>query len=281
MEVRKSKLSMYLILSLLIFTFCLNNVNASEYINYFGISMTSQQYNNLLNLGFSENEIYYMDEDTFEANKDISAELVARDARYYKSIYTDLNGNEQTVEISKEEYDNQGTLNARGTVSTTYKEMVTTMSRNGDKFRYKVTVGWKQMPSVRSYDIIGIGFEDDVYISSSVYFNYTYCVLSGDCTTDTLYYNKKKLSTGGSAVYKFPSSARSMTAVLYYDVSKNTNDTITDLYMYGDYAHATESVGSSTYTDYTINYNGIVLGGPSISSYDAMPCAVTSWGGTW
>ena len=281
MEVRKSKFSMYLIISLLIFTFCLNNVNASEYINYFNITMTSQQYNNLLNLGFSENEIYYMDSDTFEANKDTSAELVARDAKYYKSIYTDLNGEAHSVEISKDEYDNQGTLNTRGIVSTEYKEMITTMSRNGDKFRYKVTVGWKNMPSVRSYDIIAIGFEDDVYISSSVYFNYTYCVLSGDCTTDTLYYDKKKLSTGGSAVYKFPSSARSMTAVLYYDVSKNTSSTITDLYMYGDYAHATENVGSSTYTNYTVNYNGIVLGGASISSYDAIPCAVTSWGGTW
>ena len=281
MEVRKSKLSMYLILSLLIFTFCLNSVSASEYINYFGISMTSQQYNNLLNLGFSENEIYYMDEDTFEANKDISAELVARNAKYYKSIYTDLNGNEQTVEISKEEYDNQGTLNTRGTVSTTMKEMVTTMSQTGNKFRYKVTVNWKSMPTVRSYDIIGIGFSDNIYISSSVYFNYTYCVLSGTCTTDTLYYDKKKLSTGGSAVYKFPSSARSMTAVLYYDVSKNTSSNITQLTMYGDYAHATSDVGPSTYTDYTINRNGIVLGANSIGAYDAIPCAVTSWGGTW
>lgn len=281
MEVKKSRFSMYLIISLLIFTFCLNNVNASEYINYFNITMTSQQYNNLLNLGFSENEIYYMDSDTFEVNKDISAELVARDAKYYKSIYTDLNGNQQTVEISKNEYDNQGTLNTRGTVTTTYKEMVTTMSRNSDTFRYKVTVNWKNMPSVRSYDIIGIGFSDNVYISSLVNFSYYYCLSSGDCTTDTLFYDKKKLSTGGSAVYKFPSSARSMTAALYYDVSKNTSNTITQLTMYGDYAHATESVGSSAYTNYTINRNGIVLLGSNISSYDEIPCAVTTWGGTW
>lgn len=280
MENKKSKLSMYLIISLLIFTFCLNNVSASEYVNYYGITMTSQQYNNLLNLGFSENTIYYMDENTFEENKDIEATLVASNAKYYKSIYTDLNGEEYSVEVTKEEYDNQGTLNARGTVSTTYKEMVTTMSNNGDTFRYMVTVAWKQMPSVRSYDIIGIGFKDDVYISSSVYFNYSYCESSGDCITDTLYYNKKKLSTGGSAVYKFPSSAKSMTAVLYYDVSKNTSDTITELTMYGDYAHAQSTVTSSIYTDYTITHNGIVLGS-SISYYDAIPCAVTSWGGTW
>ena len=48
MEVRKSKLSMYLIISLLIFTFCINNASASEYVNYYGITMTSQEYNNVL-----------------------------------------------------------------------------------------------------------------------------------------------------------------------------------------------------------------------------------------
>ena len=281
MKTRKSKLSMYLIISLLIFTFCLNNVNASEYVNYFGITITDEQYNNLLNLGFIENEIYYMNEETFNANKDISAELVAKNEKYYKSIYTDLNGNEQTIEISKDEYNNQGTLSARGTVTTTYKEMITTMTRNSNTFRYKVTVNWKNMPSTRSYDIIGIGFDDDVYISSLVNFNYHYCTSSSGCTTDSLFYDKKELSTGGSAVYKFPNSAVSMTAALYYDVSKNTNSTITELTMYGDYAHATENVSYSEYTNYTINRNGIVLGGPVISSYDAIPCAVTSWGGTW
>lgn len=275
---RKTLLSMAI--TLFVSILYIGNVNAAEYENYFGLSMTNEQYNNLLNLGFSEDEIYYMDEETFSNNKDVSATLVAKNEKYYKSIYTDLNGESHSVEITKEEYENQGPMNARGTVSTEYKTMVTVISQLTNTFRYKVSVSWKQMPSTKSYDIIGIGFDDDVYISSSVYFNYYHCNSSGDCVTDTLYYNKKKLSTGGSAVYKIPSTVRSLSANLYYDVSKNTSSTITRLDMYGDYAHATSTVTSSQYTDYTINRNGISLGS-GVSYYDAIPAAVSSWGGTW
>ena len=280
METKKRKMFLYVVISLFVSIFFVGSVNAEEYKNYFGIAMTNEQYNNLLNLGFSEDEIYYMDEETFESNKDISATLVAQNEKYYKSIYTSLDGKTHSVEITKDEYENQGSLNARGTVSTEYKNMVTTISQLDNKFRYKVSVSWKQMPSTKSYDIIGIGFEDDVYISSSVYFNYYHCDSSGDCATDTLYYNKKKLSTGGSAVYKIPSSIRALSANLYYDVSKDTSNTITELTMYGDYAHATSTVTSSQYTDYSINRYGIVLGS-GINYYDAIPCAISTWGGSW
>lgn len=281
MEIKKNKLYSYLVISLFVLMQCIGQANASEYINYYEISMTSQQYNNLLNLGFSEDEIYYMDEETFEINKDLPATLLAKNSKYYKTVYTGLDGQSYSTEITKDEYNNQGSMDPRGTVTTEYKEMVTVISQNGNYYRYKVTVGWKQLPATRSYDIIGIGFDDDVYIASSVYFNYSYCVSSGDCTTSTIYHDKKKISTGGSAVYKLPGNeARSLTAVLYYDVAKNTTDTITGLHMYGDYSHATETVGYSQYTDYTITHNGIVLG-DSIVYYDAIPCAVASWGGTW
>ena len=70
MEVSNKKSYMYILLSLFIFAFCIGNVNASEYTNYYGINMTEQEYNNLLNLGFTEDEIYYMSEESFELNKD-------------------------------------------------------------------------------------------------------------------------------------------------------------------------------------------------------------------
>ena len=281
MKIKKKNLYSYLFISLFIFVLSLGQVNASEYVNYYGISMTSQQYNNLLQLGFSENEIYYMLEETFESNKDLNATLISKNDKYYKTIYTGLDGESYSMEVTENEYNNQSHMDARGTVRTEYKNMVTVISKNGSYYRYKVTVSWNKLPSVRSYDIIGIGFNDDVYIASFVNFSYTYCISNGSCTTDTLFYDKKKLSTGGSAVYKLPGSeARSLSAVLYYDVAKDTTDTITRLDMYGDYSHATENVSSSIYSDYTINVNGIVLGA-GLTSYDAIPTAQSTWGGTW
>ena len=115
---RRKKLYLYLLISLFSFAFIGECVNAAEYENYFGLKMTNFQYNNLLNLGFSENEIYYMNEETFEQNKNTEATLVAENNKYYKTIYTNLNGDTYSTEITKVEYDNQGMMNTRGTVNT-------------------------------------------------------------------------------------------------------------------------------------------------------------------
>lgn len=281
MAVKNNHLLTYVVISILAFTLGVGHSNASEYENYYGIKMTNQEYNTLINLGFNSDEIYYMDLQTFEENKDLNATLVAKTEKYYKTIYTGLDGKETNVEITKNEYDNQGTINSRGYVSTPYKDVVSAMSQNGDKYRFKVSIAWKNMPSTKSYDIIGIGFDDPVYINSSVYFNYYWCNSSGDCTTASDYYDKKKISTGGTAVYKFPSAANSLSAALWYDVSKNTSNTITTLTMHGDYSHATSSVSASNASNHTITYNGILLGNSIIGSYDELPCAITAWDVNW
>lgn len=259
-----------------------STINASIYKNYFGTEMTNDEYNTLLDLGFSSDEIYYMDEQTFSENKDADAALISKNEKYYKSIYTGLDGNSYSLEISKEEYDNQPLVTPRTTVSTEYKTMVTTLSKNGSYYRFKVSLSWKNMPSTRSYDIIGAGFEQtNIYINSSVYFNYHYCNSSGDCSTESYYQNKKKLSTGGSAAFKFPNSAVSMSSTLYYDVAKNTSGTVNNLEFCGDYAHATSSVSVGNLSDYDVSISGLELGASIISRYDAIPCALSTWSGTW
>lgn len=280
---KKNNFFVYVLISILVLTLSVGKVSASEYINYYGITMTTQEYDNLINLGFNEDEIYYMSEETFEQNKDFESTLVAKEQKYYKTVYTDLNGNSYSTEVTKDEYDNQSLLNARGTVVTEYKNMVSTISRNSNNtFRYKVSLAWRIIPATRSYDIIGIGFVDNVYISSLVNFNYHYCDSYDDCTTSTLFYDKKELSTGGSAVYKVPSGdVVQLSANLYYDVSKNTSSTITSLRMYGDYAHATSTVQPDNYTNHTVNANGLQLYSSIISYYDAIPYADSTWVGSW
>lgn len=283
MEKKKNNFFEYVLISLFVLTLSINEVSANEYINYYGITMNNQEYNNLINLGFTEHEIYYMSEETFEQNKDFESTLEVKNQKYYKTIYTNLDGDSHSTEITKDEYDNQSSMNTRGTVSTEYKNMVTTISKNSNNtFRYKVSLLWKMMPSTRSYDIIGIGFNDDVYISSLVNFNYNYCDSDNNCTTSTQYYDKKSLSTGGSAVYKVPSGdIASLSANLYYDVSKNTTDTITSLIFYGDYAHATSNVSNGEYTNHTVNTNGIQLLSGLTAYYDAIPAASSGWTGSW
>lgn len=281
---KKNHLIMYMLIAVYVYTLSFGVAYASNYVNYRGITMTNTEYNNLINLGFTEDEIYYMSEDVFNQNKNIVSTLEAVNEKYYKTIYADLNGDYYSTELTEDEYNNQSSNNMRGYVETTYKKLVTTISRNSDNtFRFKASLNWKQFPAVRSYDIIGIGFNDNVYISSGVTFVYYYCDAAGNCPDSTGYYNKKKLSTGGGVVYKLPSGdIRGLGSAIYYDVSKNnSSQTITELEMCGDYSHATATVSQSNISDYSVNINGIQLFSGLAGYYDEIPCSSTEWGGTW
>lgn len=282
MKTKTIKTSIIGIFILLVSFMSTEQVNASNYKNYFGIEMTNQEYNTLINLGFSEDEIYYMNDETYLENKDANATLVSKNTKYYKTIYTDLSGNPYNIEITKDEYENQPNMNTRGTVNTEYKQMVSTISQNGSKYRFKVSLGWKIIPSTKSFDIIGVGYDNDnIYIDSSVYFNYYWCDLDGDCRTDASYNNKKSTDTGGAAVFDFPDTATSLSAALFYDISKNTSSTITSLRMCGDYAHATSNVSVGSISNYNITYDGLLLGSSIINKYDEIPCAISTWSGSW
>lgn len=44
--------------------------------------------------------------------------------------------------------------------------MTTSILSNGNRYRYKVVLEWENMPSTRSYDVIGIGFLASVKVAS-------------------------------------------------------------------------------------------------------------------
>lgn len=283
MVIKKKVSLLYLITLLFVFILGVETVSATEYVNYHGIEMSEEEYSNLVGLGFTEDEIYYMSEEVFSANKDVDSTLVAQNINYYKTIYNYLDGNSYSVEVTESEYENQGNISPLTVSETTYKRMVSTISRNSDNtFRFKVNLSWKIMPSTRSYDIIGIGFSNSrIYISSFVYVYQDYCYTNGNCTTTGAFYDMKELSTGGAAVIKLPTgSLSSLSSTLYYDVDKNTTETITQLLMYGDYAHATQNVNRAIYTNYTVNNSGIQLF-ENINYYDEIPYADQGWVGTW
>ena len=133
--------------------------------NYFGVTMTLDEYMNLYNLGFSEDEIYYMPRDIFEENKDADSELLVSTTKYYKTIYPTY-GNSYTVEVTENEYYNHGGENLLSTVITEYHTITSVIAANGQRYRYKVTMSWNGLPSVHSYDVIAVGFDDLVHIAT-------------------------------------------------------------------------------------------------------------------
>ena len=191
---------MFFLLGMLLI--CNSNVDAdSFYINRNGIEISQSQYNNLLELGFVDDEIYNMSIEEFDYNKDIRGDVVTSDERYFKTII--LYENEEalkneddnmirdvfTYEVDDEEYNNSEKLSgnisffANGVdtapATVNYKKLTTTISyiSSSNRYRFKNSLEWKKMPKVRSYDLSGIAIGTfnvtPVSGSQKSYYNYT------------------------------------------------------------------------------------------------------------
>jgi hypothetical protein len=202
--------------------------------------------------------------------------------KYYKTI-TNGDFTSESFEISKEEYDNYDVSNQpKAIIETTYKNLTSTITQNGSFYRYKAVLNWKNMPSKRSYDIIGIGFYASVkVVGNFLSFNQYYCFSSGSCTTT--YVNYPQIFTGGAGTtFSLPTgNLTTLRETFYFDVEKNTTATIISQLAAADYAHATSTISLNNAKKYTVSgATGIVLNGVS-SYYDAINPAKEYWSGSW
>ncbi|MBQ8131776.1 MAG: hypothetical protein IJ193_04735 [Bacilli bacterium] len=220
------------------------------------------------------------------------SELVARTTKYFKtetrlneiSINAIDTPRTRSYEVTEEEYNNaEGGISTRaeGTVETTYKKMVTSIWARNSGYRFDNTLTWKNMPSVRSFDIIAIGKNSNTYIYDGPYFSQRYCTSSGSCYT-SFTHTVQTWSTGAGATCQLMTGGLSSLKInIQYDVLKNVSYTLYGLTAYGDYSHATSTVTNSQAQNYTVNSGGIHLGDSIYSSYDSIDTAEANWYGTW
>ena len=278
--------------------FVFQNVEAREcyVVNNNGICISSSEYDRLINLGFYDFEIMNMSEDIYNSNKDLESTDKVTTTTYVADTYHYVGGKVYTTsrEVSEEEYNNilpmciKDVSNTRGVVDgyteTTGKRMDNTIIELTNKLRYKVTLRWKTIPVTRSYDIIGIGLEqDDVYASGNRTFSQTYCVTAMSCSSSSIADIKNQVG-GVGASFKLPSGSYVfMSSYLYYDVSKQPGvGTLHSTASYGDYAHATSNVTQGqAANNYVVGYGGINLYSNIESYYDYMNKATASWSGSW
>lgn len=288
------------VMSIICLMLITNNVHALEcnednYQNKNGIEMTCEEIENLENLGFTDYEIAHMDQEVFDANKNLKGEVLSETTKYYKvttyypnqtQVFSTVGSNPVTYseEITKAEYEvAEPTISTRGLtedpVSTEYKLMTTTIINPGTgNYRYKNTVNWKKIPSIKHYDIIGIGIEESkVYpvIDSQVIramFSYEANNACYDTITNSGTWTKS--STGYAVKFKLPYTSYSGTwtglnVYMYFDVAKQNSNTINVLNAYGDYSHAT-SYFTNTSFSFSVGYAGISISASYVNKYDAI-----------
>jgi uncharacterized protein YpmS len=279
-------------------------VKADEvyFTNLEGIEMTETEYNNLLNLAFTPDQINRMDYQTYIDNKDLEGEIVGHTKKHYKITATIQNGIQSYTyqEISEfemlhaQQVQLQNPSYSPNVVGTFYDGYSYDLYRTMESYivclyntimRYKVDVQWNSIPTERSWDIIGIGIEaNKVHLASTVIFREDWLTTSLEADyTDSC--GIKDEGTGESAVFQLPSgSLETLEAFMYFNVYKNENvGTLTSIVAVGDYAHATQNVTfTGVYPNYTVNHAlGIDFDEPYANIYESSMPATALFVGTW
>lgn len=292
------------ILSLLliggIFTFNNSQANALEdecYLkNNYDICISEEEYTNLSNLGFTDFEIQNLELEGYNKNKNLKGQVVAETTNYYQTInYYDRDHELVSSEdrmVTEEEYENADSLSMAeastfglitGYLETSTKKMTTTITAvENNHYRYKNTLVWKTLPTTRSYDVIGVGMENDkVYYVGNLTFNQTICSHATGCKNSSAVSHYMNQETGIGASFKLYNGAfYDMSSYLYFDVGKKV-DTVTKLYASGDYAHSNQEVIAYEAQRYNINNLGFRFANEVVDKFDAMDTADAVWTGSW
>lgn len=224
----------------------------------------------------------------------ISAEInYSSTTKYYKTIGMPsnykLNTNKSdnhifTTEITKEEYEafDENCIIKNGTIETTYKKLTSIIEKKDTGYRYKAILTWENMPKTRSYDIIGIYYNNDLSIKNDfVYFLQEYCNKNNVCSSNNNHY-LKIFSNSCGASFKLPDSdLKSLKQTLYFDVIKNSSKVINSQKIISDYAHAIKNINMNNSKKYSINNNGLIIDDAISSYYDDINGAITILNKEW
>ena len=136
------------------------SVFANTYTNNNGVTMTQEQYSNLLKI-YSEKYISVMDQDKFDQVMSMNLDYnnVQEKIMYIKTDYNHMTDQVSSTEISKEEYDAASeNNNSRAAVfETSYKRISLYLSQTDTNYAFfTFSALWKIMPAVRSFDVIGV-----------------------------------------------------------------------------------------------------------------------------
>lgn len=212
--------------------------------------------------------------------------VMASKTKFYKTIVYNNevmlnninNSNSITTEISEDEYNNANDFYEKNNfVETNYKKLTSSIIKSGKNYSFKAELIWKNIPKIRSYDIIGIGFGNSIRIDSdSIVFNQNYCFNNGSCYNNTSNYSKI-FSNGAGTSFLIPTGdIKSLKQTFYFDVVKNTSSVINLLKASADYSHATTAISLTNSKKYTVNLNGIKLNDTIKSYYDEINAATTT-----
>lgn len=240
------------ILSVMIFTLSLctiGNVQAEEepyFITYGGVELTEYQYNTLVDI-LSEESVRNITEEDYNA---LHVERMIEGKYSYTT---------KEYEIVDPTY--PGGIVPYAYHETTSKKLTLSKACFDSVCGIAVTAYWKKVPSVKSYDVIGIRFENTTFYGPQSFY---YSTTTGGTAS---YDANVKTTTGAAFVKKITSD------INYVALDANLNYAYNGI-VFASYQHATSSVTLAQAKNFTFKgtgYGGVFLWPMSIrTKYDQM-----------
>lgn len=181
----------FFVILLMIATFFVIETNVfaigNEYVNANGIKISKKEYNNLLSMAFSEEDIYLMSQEEFDNNKDKVGIKTIKEVSYIKTvatkipkkdgtnilnndfdiIYKDyyLTEDQMKQELSRSVESNKLMSDSSSTTETTYKKLTASItsfmgSEGWMYYRSRADLEWLKMPAITSQDKIRVHVTD-------------------------------------------------------------------------------------------------------------------------
>ena len=248
----------YLICGLILSIIPCLNVSAMEeifYINQNGVEMTQDEYTQLLET-YLDFEISALTQEQFDFEIQNNYTTVDLQTVYLQidTKYDEFGNVEDSIEteLTKEEYENGGrtiiqtraycdtNIYLYGCWETSHKKISMVYQLNADLSNPRIILNnqWKEMPSIRSYDVMGLRYAGT--FTYSHWQGYQSYVLNGKTTTDYVIGNNNFVyaNNGSMMAVKLPEN-KSITALSEKFIAYGSYESGT---IYGSYQHARQNV---------------------------------------
>lgn len=253
----KRDMLLFLIGILLIFP---SLVNADSYTTAKGLELSEEEYNNF-SLIYPDTFIENMSEEHYNriSSMNIDFSTATKIIKYYKTDYNNVTGEVINTEVTETEYNNATPASQDRSLvyETSYKKLVLSLSKTTTASAYaSVDLFWKIMPSVRSFDVIGMRLSN-LSVINGTQSGFQFYTSGG--TQQSVYYHFN--GTNINNLYNgFGISMNLVDAsVTFLECFVDANLSI-DGYpasVYGSYQHATSNITLAKSQSYTLGAGGL------------------------
>ncbi|CDQ40005.1 MULTISPECIES: hypothetical protein [Virgibacillus] len=265
--------------------------------NSHGINISDEEYEKLIDLGFSDLTIRTMEESEFNELIELDPESMSRDSKFFEvkdssietsNAFISSNLKPKVTELSKEEYfkrvkeqkNKVTTFDDEDSTSTSYRRLITQIEKYPSGIRLHSRFVWDIMPKTRSIDVLSTSI-DDLYtpLPESEYGKQSWKTIhpienvvdygSANYSSSSSKWNRQGSGYGVKMNLKNSHAAEEVIELegyAYFWIARSSSTRPNFINAYGNYSH--QATSTETNFSYSLTYGAPSISWSGVSSTD-------------